>query len=151
MELSEILKYCLENLKDTILVNTYGEKAIFYNPNLVLKKGVYVLTIKEKDGKNDKSSELNRIDTFRVNIGVKKDTFKELFGFIPSRPSAGCTVDMKYDFTRSNEILPHPVYAWMSWISIINPTESKFEELKPFIEQAYLLAVEKFNKKVTTP
>lgn len=151
MESSEILKYCLENLKDTILVNTYGEKAIFYNPNLVLKKGVYVLTIKEKDGKNDKSSKLNRIDTFRVNIGVKKDTFKELFGFIPSRPSAGCTVDMHYDFTKSNEILPHPVYAWMSWISIINPTESKFEELKPFIEEAYLLAVEKFNKKATTP
>lgn len=94
---------------------------------------MYVLTIKDKDGKNDKSSKLDRIDTFRVNIGVKKDTFKKVFRFIPSRPSSGCTVDMNYNFTKINEILPHPIYAWMSWISIINPTKSKFEELKPFI------------------
>lgn len=47
MKPEEILKYCLKNLKDTVLVDSWGEKGIFYNPNHVLKRGVYILTIKE--------------------------------------------------------------------------------------------------------
>ncbi|CEN77791.1 DUF6194 family protein [Paraclostridium sordellii] len=70
MESTQILKYCLENLKDTVLVNTYGEKSIFYNPNLTFKKGVYVLTIKEKDGKNDELSEtiLSKVNKMSINF-----------------------------------------------------------------------------------
>jgi hypothetical protein len=37
----------------------WGERGIFYNPDRVLKKGVYVLTIKEKDGENDSASRAN--------------------------------------------------------------------------------------------
>ena len=52
----DILDYCIKNLKGTVLIETWGEKAVFYNPGNILKKGVYILTIKEKDGKNDKAS-----------------------------------------------------------------------------------------------
>lgn len=38
-----ILEYCLDNLPDTVLVNSWGESGIFYNPNNTLKRGVYVL------------------------------------------------------------------------------------------------------------
>ena len=55
----EILKYCLENLEGTVLVNSWGERGIYYNPDNILKRGVYILTVKEKDGDNDKSSSLN--------------------------------------------------------------------------------------------
>ncbi|WP_155484447.1 hypothetical protein [Paraclostridium sordellii] len=60
----------MENLKDTVLVNTYGEKSIFYNPNLTFKKGVYVLTIKEKDDKNDELSEtiLSKVNKMSINF-----------------------------------------------------------------------------------
>ena len=44
---------CLENLEGTVLVESWGEKGIFYNPDHVLKRGVYILTVKEKDGDND--------------------------------------------------------------------------------------------------
>jgi hypothetical protein len=40
-----------------------------------LKSGVYVLTIKEKGGKNDKASNINRENAFRVNLGLRKQTF----------------------------------------------------------------------------
>lgn len=60
----EILKYCLENLEGTVLVNSWGERGIFYNPGNKLKRGVYVLTIKEKDGDNDKGSNLNRENVY---------------------------------------------------------------------------------------
>lgn len=49
----EILQYCLENLSGTVFHSCYGEKCIFYNPENKLKHGIYVLTIKEKDGNND--------------------------------------------------------------------------------------------------
>ena len=70
----EILKYCLENLEGTVLVNSWGERGIYYNPDNILKRGVYILTVKEKDGDNDKSSSLNRENIYRVNLGVRKTT-----------------------------------------------------------------------------
>lgn len=146
----EILEYCIENLHDTTVVESWGEKGIFYNPQNVLKRGVYVLTIKEKDGKNDKASNLNRENIFRVNIGLRKEMFKEMFGVIPKRPNAGCIVDMNYDFTLLDTIVPHPVYAWMGWISVLNPSDETFEKLKPFIQEAYEFSKEKFSNKYNT-
>ena len=60
MEAKQILDYCLSSLNGTVLVESWGEKGIFYNPGLVLKRGVYVLTVKEKDGDNAKGSDLSR-------------------------------------------------------------------------------------------
>ena len=68
MTLDEILQYCLNNLEGTVLVNSWGEKGIFYNPNNTLKRGVYILTVKEKDGENDKSSNLDRENIWRIKI-----------------------------------------------------------------------------------
>lgn len=143
----EVLKYCLENLEWTVLVNSWGERGIFYNPGNVLKRGVYVLTVKEKDGDNDKSSNLDRENVYRVNIGVRKKTFIERFGDVPKRPAKGCTVDADYDFSAIDRIIPHPVYAWMGWICSLNPSKETFEELKPLIQEAYEYAKEKFKKR----
>lgn len=98
----------------------------------MLKRGVYILTVKEKDGDNDKGSDLNRENVCRVNLEMRKSTFTELFGAIPKRPPAGGVVDMEYDFTVLDELLPHPVYAWMAWICAWNPSEQTFKELKTY-------------------
>lgn len=147
MKSDEILQYCLDNLEGTVLVESWGERGIFYNPNHVLKRGVYLLTVKEKDGDNDKASQLHRENVYRVNLGVRKSTFVNLFGVPPKRPGAGEAVDMDVDFSALNQILPHPVYAWMSWICVLNPSEQVFEELKPYIQEAYEYAKEKFKKR----
>ena len=147
MTTEEILNYCLENLEGTVLVESWGEKGIFYNPDHTLKRGVYILTVKEKDGDNDKGSDLNRDGVYRVNLGIRKKSFSALFGKVPKRPSAGGIVDMDYDFTALDKILPHPVYAWMAWVCVLNPSGQTFEELKPYIQEAYEYAKEKFKKR----
>ena len=147
MKPDEILDYCLSSLEGTTLVESWGEKGVFYNPNHILKRGVYVLTVKEKDGANDRSSNLNRQGIYRVNLGLRKTTFQNLFGDIPARPAAGGVVEMPYDFTAADCLLPHPVYAWMGWISILNPSESTFNECKPLLQEAYEFAIEKFKKR----
>lgn len=144
----DILKYCLDNFEGIAEVNSWGERGIFYNPGGVLKRGVYILTIKEKDGDNDRASRLDREDVWRVNIGVRKQTFRTLFAELPQRPNKGCIVDMPYDFTAKDVIMPHPVYAWMGWICTLTPSETTFESLKPYILESYEYAKEKFSKKM---
>ena len=68
MEAEQILNWCLEHLEGTVLMNSWGETGVFYNPGHVLKRGIYVLTIKEKDGKNDQASQLDRPGMYRVNL-----------------------------------------------------------------------------------
>jgi predicted DNA-binding protein (MmcQ/YjbR family) len=43
--------------------------------------------------------------------------------------------------------MPHPIYAWMSWVQILSPSRDKFEEVFPLIEEAHQEAVKKFEKK----
>lgn len=147
MTVNEILKICRTNLNDVVLVDSWGEKGIFYNPQNTLKRGVYVLTIKEKDGENDKASHLDRQNIYRINIGIRKETFQRMFGEIPKRPAKGGIVAMDYDFTKIDTIMPHPIYAWMGWINILNPSEQTFEKIKPLIQEAYEFSQEKFCKK----
>ena len=127
MNAEEILNYCLENLEDTVLVESWGEKGIFYNPENKLKRGIYILTIKEKDGENDKGSALDRDGIYRVNLGIRKQTFLNMFTAVPKRPAKGCVVELDYDFTQTDKIIPHPVYAWMSWICVLNPSSEAFD------------------------
>ena len=94
MTADEIINYCLKNLKGVVLVKSWGEKGIFYNPENKLKRGVYNLTVKEKDGENDSSSDLNRDGVYRVNLGVRKQTFIDKFKIVPTRPPKGGIVDM---------------------------------------------------------
>lgn len=124
----KILEYCLKELDGTVLVRSWEESGIFYNPQNRLKRGVYILTVKEKDGNHDKSSKLDRENIYRVNVGVRKNTFAKMFGAIPQRPPKGSVVKMGYDFSETDQILPHPIYAWMGWICSLNPTEKTFEK-----------------------
>ena len=143
----EVLKYCLETLEWTVLVDSWGEQGVFYNPDGKLKRGIYILTVKEKDGANDKSSKLDRKDVYRVNLGIRRNSFSKIFGAIPARPAKGCVVNMDYDFSSINTLLPHPVYAWMGWICILNPSKECFDELKPLIQEAYACAKEKYKRR----
>lgn len=147
MNPNDILNYCLDNLSDTVVVNSWGERGVFYNPNNALKRGIYVLTVKEKDGDNDKSSNLNREGVYRISIGVRRNTFIYMFGSVPARPAKGGVVDMPFDFAQIDKIVPHPVYAWMSWVCVLNPSDATFEQLKPLIQEAYEYAKEKYTRR----
>lgn len=142
-----VLDYCLKSLDGVVLAQSWGESGIFYNPDYILKRGVYVLTVKEKDGQNDKGSWLDREGVFRVNVGLTKETFIKKFGAVPRRPAAGKTAAMDFDFTALDTIMPHPVYAWMGWVCVLNPSEETFAEFKPMIEESYHFALQKFAKR----
>jgi len=88
-----------------------------------------------------------QMGVFRLNIGISKQTYWSLFGPQPARPAAGGVVETGHDFTVLDQLLPHPVYGWMSWVSVLNPSATTFETVKPLLAEAYDLAVGKFAKR----
>ncbi len=144
MTANDISDFVVANFPGLNVVNTWGEKSFFYNLDNLLKRGVYFLTLKEKDGDNDKASALNRENTFRINFGISKKTFLQHFSALPKRPAKGHSVEGPYDFQKLDTLTPHPVYGWMAWVSILNPSNNSFEMLEKLIKESYQIACDKY-------
>lgn len=147
MNPSEIVETLVAHLPDVAPKPSWGETALFYNPGGLLPHGVYFCTLKDHDGANDQASNLDRAGIFRVAIGLPTATYVSLFGPMPARPPKGGIVSTGHDFTQVDELMPHPIYAWMGWVQILAPTQERFTTILPLIEAAYHNAVVKFNKK----
>jgi len=148
MDNTFISKYITCTYADVLPVAAWGETSFFYNPNRELPRGVYFATLKGNDGKNDRASKLERPAVFRLNIGISKPTYRALFGEQPSRPAAGGVIDTGHDFTVLDCLLPHPVYGWMSWVCVLNPTFATFQNIQPLLTEAHDLAISKFDKRL---
>jgi hypothetical protein len=129
---------------------TWGETAYYYNPGHRMKWGTYFLTYKEKDGPHDTSSSLDRPGIFRLSWWVPREVYEQYFGSLAKRPQKGRSCETGYDYTRINTLMPHPVYAWVNWLAILNPTASKFYELLPLIRLSYQAAQQRFAQREGT-
>lgn len=147
MEPDAIVATLVSKYPDLTVVQAWGETSLFYNPQMRLPRGVYFATIKEKDGENDRASNLDRDGIFRLNAGTSRELFFEYFGQPPSRPKKGCVVEGDRDFTALNQLMPHPVYGWMSWVAVNNPDVDMFNGLAPILDAAYQKAVVAFQKR----
>ena len=143
-----IIEHLLNRFEGTRVVEAWGERSIFYNPGLMLPRGVYFATIKEKDGENDTASHLDRAGVFRFNVGTTKPLFLERFGPPPARPGKGGVVDGPWDFTAADTLTPHPVYGWMSWVAVLNPSIETLSDMAEIVEAAFGKAKASFEKKV---
>ncbi|MEM7295093.1 MAG: DUF6194 family protein [Pseudomonadota bacterium] len=144
-----ILTELLSRYAGTTSVEAWGETSVFYNPGLALPRGVYFATVKEKDGENDRASELGRDGVFRLNVGLPKPEFVKRFGPAPARPPKGGVVEGPWTFTALDQTMPHPVYGWMGWICVLNPTQQTFDALTPLIDVAYAKARASFEKRLS--
>jgi hypothetical protein len=144
---NDIILEIVTNLPGVIPKATWGETSLFYNPGNVLPNGVYFCTLKTHDGQNDKASNLNREGVFRVAIGLAPEAYSRLFGHKPKRPEKGGIVKTDHAFTKINELMPHPIYAWMGWAQVLCPSRETFLEIFPLIKEAHQLALVKFRKK----
>jgi len=112
-----------------------GDTFFIYDPerNLTGTQQFPFATIVTKDyGDFDAASNLNRDGVFRLNVGVSRETFRALF-----------PRDEAHDYAALDVLMPHPVYAAQSWISVLNPSEERFEQVKPLVAEAYARAVKR--------
>ncbi len=78
-----------------------------------------------------------REGVYRINVGVTKEEFIKLFKVIPKRPLKGEVIAGDYDFTVKNKIIPHPTYAWMSWICVLSPNNETFDKFLKYLDISY--------------
>lgn len=123
MDTNKLSQFIIDRYKDIFTQKDCVETSFFYNPNFRFPRGTYFVTIKEKDGDNDKSSNLYRENIFRLSFSTDKKDFFQLFSEKPARYDKSEVIIGKYDFTKLDKLMPHPVYAWLGWVCILNPTE----------------------------
>ncbi len=127
-----------------------GDTFIYYDPqhNPDPSRRLPFSTIVTKDyGEFDNTSQLNRPDVFRLNIGVSRDTFRALFGYAPGE---GAPAGAVYDFAALDQVMPHPVYAPQSFVCVLNPSPATFEAVKPLLADAYAKAATQHASRQTT-
>jgi hypothetical protein len=104
-------------------------------------------TIVTKDyGEFDNLSQLDRPDVFRLNIGVNRETFRTLFGYLPGKQSAE---NAEYDYAALDRLMPHPVYAPQSFVCVLNPSPATFETIKPLLAEAWSIVEARHSKQQT--
>jgi hypothetical protein len=129
----------------------WGERAIFYNPGGAAPLGVILAAIKDHDGPNDRSAHLARAGVYRLAFGLAPETFRRLFGAIPPRPAKGRVIARAgYDPARVDELMPHPVYGWMSWVQVLAPTRQRYRSLGPLLAESLELARAKWRTRTPT-
>ncbi|HYL08151.1 MAG TPA: DUF6194 family protein [Candidatus Udaeobacter sp.] len=115
----------------------WGDTFFIYDPqrNLEGTGRFPFATIVTKDyGDFDNASKLDRPGVFRLNIGVSKATYRQMF------PQNG-----GHDFTALDTPMPHPVYGPQHWVCVLNPSDVTFQSLEPLLAEAYEIAVKRLE------
>jgi hypothetical protein len=145
----EVILRDLLGLDPALTLERYwGERSVFYNPGRVAPLGMIVASIKDHDGANDRSARLSREGVYRFAFCLGRERYAERFGEPPRRPPKGGVVALpNYDPTRLNELMPHPVYAWMRWVQILAPTRSEFGSLRPLVVESLELVQARWRRR----
>jgi hypothetical protein len=143
MNEAAIIQYITETFDNVKITTHEGNSFFSYDP----KQKFPFATLMMNDV-NDQASNLNRPSVFRLNIGVSRETYQSLFGPQPTFAGDGGVINTGHDFTTLDQLMPHPIYAPMSWICILNPSGTTFETVKLLLTEAYELDVKKHSKHV---
>lgn len=120
-----------------VQTTTWGERVLFYNPQGAMPRGVHFVSLKERDSAHDATSRLDETGGFRLSFAVSAKRYHALFGVTPESHAEATTAQP------IDELAPHPVFGWLSWAAIINPSGSSLERLWPVLDESYALAQEK--------
>ncbi|MFC4637447.1 DUF6194 family protein [Deinococcus hohokamensis] len=94
--------------------------------------------------RHDQASGLDRPGVYRLNLGLKPETHCGLFG-PPPRPTPDWhPVDTGHDFTALDTLMPHPVYAPLGWVCVLNPSAATFKQMQPLLREAHALAARRY-------
>ena len=114
-------------------VEGYGDLFFLYDPDRDLppERQMPFATIVTGDH-YDKVSDLDRPDTYRLNIGLTKATYAARFG-------AAATPD----YAALDTLMPHPEYAAQHWVCVVNPGAATLDAVKALLDEAHAFAARK--------
>lgn len=142
MELNQVRNRIITAFEQAREIENNGDFFFMYD----LEEKFPFATIVTSDNDFDSVSNLSRDGFFRLNIGIEKTAFQELFASVPSKPGIGGYLHSEIDFTAVDTLFPHPFYGNMYWVSIVNPSEDSYPQLHDFLETAYRKARKAYGK-----
>jgi Family of unknown function (DUF6194) len=135
-------------LSGVVVSEGSGDWFVFYDPDGVTipDKRFPFLTVVTGD-RYDAASRLDRdTNTYRVNLGVGREAYEALLGAAPRQPAGQEVIDTGTDYTASGTVMPHPFYAPLHWICIVNPCPNTATQLAELIDRAYANAASHYKR-----
>lgn len=142
-----VLRSITETFPGTNPLRAAGDTYFLYDPDRDLppeRQHPYATLV--TGDRHDRVSRLDRVGVYRLNIGLTRPTYRELFGAPPrdlGRDASG-VLDTGLDYAVLDTVLPHPVYATQNWVCVLAPSPATFETVVlPLLAEAYAFAVRK--------
>jgi hypothetical protein len=85
----------------------------------------------------DEESDLDRPGVFRLNFDLGREEFQQQFGFPPAKFKDHRS---GFNFSRLDQLLPHPAYGQQAWACILNPTPGR-QDIDQLIRHAHQRAL----------
>jgi hypothetical protein len=123
-----------------------GDWFVFYDPDGVTipEERFPFLTVVTGD-RYDAASGLDRDPgTYRVNLGVDREAYEALLGPAPRQAAGYEVIDTGVDYTATDVLMPHPFYAPLHWVCVVNPGEGTRTDLAALVHQAHALAARRY-------
>jgi hypothetical protein len=143
MDQSRLHRWIVESFDGVATQEAHGYTFYFFGEDRKLP----FVTIAHPQNAWEKVSDLDRPGVYRLNIGVRPETYRALFGPQPPKAGASGVVETGHDFTALDQVMPHPHYATQSWLCVLSPSADTFACLQPLVREAYDLAVARDAKR----
>src|SRR4051794_19032249 len=132
MDAASIRAYLFQTFHDITVIDA-GESSYFFTDPEQMHPFATLIASDE----HDQFSDLNRAGVYRLNVGVSKQTFGNLFGGEQKED---------HDYKVLDRLMPHPVYGKMYWVCVLNPGAETLETVKGLLAEAYEAGMQKRQK-----
>ncbi|KOX12963.1 hypothetical protein ADK67_45080 [Saccharothrix sp. NRRL B-16348] len=125
-------------------MEAYGDTFFLYDPDgdLPPERQLPFATIVSSDN-YEQVSDLGRPGVYRLNVGLTKATYTARFGAVPTRRDEHGVFDTGFDYTESDRLMPHPVYASQHWVCVVSPIRTTFDDVQALLAEAHEFAARK--------
>jgi hypothetical protein len=134
MNESAVIERVLALCPDAQHVTTDGDTYFFCGEDRMMP---FATLVTRDDHDAAPASDLARVGVYRLNIGVRKQTYTGLFGAPPAPNREWSVVETGHDYRQLDRLMPHPTYSPMAWVCVLNPSEETFARIEPLLVEAY--------------
>ena len=124
-----------------------GDWYVFYDPDGITEptSRFPFCTLMTGD-RYDAASDLDREPAaYRINVEVGRATYESLFGPAPREAAGMKVIDTGHDYTARDTVFPHPFYAPLHWVCVVQPGEQTRERLGQLVAESYGIAQRKYD------
>jgi hypothetical protein len=141
-DVTSLLRAIEQQLPGIVTTEGSGDWYLFFDPDgtTVPDQRFPFCTLMTGD-RYDGASHLDRDSaTYRVNLGLDRRGYEDLFGPAPRQAAGYEVIDTGFDYTATDVLMPHPFYAPLHWVCVVNPGPRTGTALGDLLQRAYGIA-----------